>query len=418
MAPRRSISKAQKPSKRARRRGSASPGERDREARLQPVRRGCRTSRASCPSGSSRVWYQTRFVSPVIAHRLDRSLRRLQVGPSVAFVGFEVTALGPLVPGVDEDERVGVRRDGLGERGGEPTLVALGCRPDERVCAAFPPRRVVPPRHHATMPGMVGARLGQREVGHPVVLVERVDPLRMLRTEVLVHRPAPRLTEQLGRAHQRIGLELDRTVEPEVSGIASLVREVLDPAQVELADAEAGGLRSPGVGQALRLGMEGRAVDEEQSPAVHPHVPRDRRGPGRGRGCARGRRRFRNAARRAPGRRRRPTRGSSSRWPSRGRRGSRARPMRAPPRTVARADAGRRTSSGGTRSRRCRGPGRARPVPPGPRGPEGRRSRARPAGGAARGRRSGAAARTTLRHSVNPAPQAASFSGIGWYCGR
>ena len=60
----------------------------------------------------------------------------------------------------------------------------------------------------------------------------------------------------------------------------------------------------------------------------------------------------------------------------------------------------------------------ARPAPRGPPAAAGRRSRGRRAGAAGGGPGTAAGPRTTLVHSVNPSPHHASFSGIGWNCGR
>ena len=94
---------------------------------------------------------------------IERVPRRLEVGVPPAEVGFEVGPLGPLVPGVDEDEPLvaEILFLRLPECRFEPRLVGAGRAAGEDHGVVLAPRRVVPTRHHGAEP-----RPGRQPLGH------------------------------------------------------------------------------------------------------------------------------------------------------------------------------------------------------------------------------------------------------------
>src|SRR5207302_5255572 len=80
----------------------------------------------------------------------QRGSMRFEVTATPALIGFQVVALGPLVPRVGEDE-VLFRCGWLEtiQRGSQPAPVGVGCRTMKDPGSLMAPRAVVPGSHHA-----------------------------------------------------------------------------------------------------------------------------------------------------------------------------------------------------------------------------------------------------------------------------
>ena len=89
---------------------------------------------------------------------------RLEIGSAEPGVWFEMCPLGPLVPGIDEQERRPIAAHGLSRRAREPPPERQRIGAVEDVGRLAPSRRVVPARHHARVHAQP-MRAGRREIG-------------------------------------------------------------------------------------------------------------------------------------------------------------------------------------------------------------------------------------------------------------
>ena len=102
----------------------------------------------------------------------EHSLRGLQVRPAMTTVRLEVTALGPLVPGVDKDHPL-VRwlTFHLRHRKLQPILIGLRCRIVQNDGPVTGTRRVIPAWTHGVVaPVGDGVRIGEDRPGLRVVV--------------------------------------------------------------------------------------------------------------------------------------------------------------------------------------------------------------------------------------------------------
>jgi hypothetical protein len=185
-------------------------------------------------------------------------------------VGFQVGALGPLVPGVDADDRVALKEVGAGvlDEVAEPGLVTAGRRALQHRARALAPGVVIPGGHAGLDEGVGRGRLGAGEVGRVVV---GVDLAREIRVEQLDRNLVQHLAELVRR-------ELDRAVEAVGARVAvaeglghdeQRVFAVALPEQVAPAREGGGG-----------IGHDAGAVEHEQRPALDADVARVREAAG------------------------------------------------------------------------------------------------------------------------------------------
>ncbi len=154
-------------------------------------------------------------------------------------VGFEVVALGPFVPGVDEHDGFGEAVEGgaIGEHGAEPVAVGLGGGPVQDGGAALAAAGgVVPGGHHAGEAGVVDWGAGQHGghhlgVGEHAVGAERMGAAGQ--TELVEQVPAAWWLK-LGGERFPAGLEVERGVEAiELGAPLALSGEALHLHQAE-----------------------------------------------------------------------------------------------------------------------------------------------------------------------------------------
>ncbi len=146
------------------------------------------------------------------AHRLHRPAGGVEVGVAVVHVGFEVAALRPLVPGVDDHHLPAGRAGASGtiERRPQPGLVLVGRRTDHAPRAAVrTPRRGVPVGDDARVAHPRWVLATQRRAGDVAVVAQPV--------ELVPERQRRRL--QLGMVVEPVGVELGGGVAAVFGGV-------------------------------------------------------------------------------------------------------------------------------------------------------------------------------------------------------
>ena len=193
----------------------------------------------------------------------DRPGRGFEIRASLADVGLEVGALGPLVPCVDEDELVALRA-GPGDGIGQPRLVPFGRRAEEQVGVSMRFARRVVPVGQDTLVARPLRKL-EGELTLCEILVEEDEVVSQGR----IVQGSPALGQEV--VVDVVGQELGCCVEPGERRRRA-VPERLELHEEGIADPSAGALHTPYLCRLRWVGEGAHVVDEEDGSVTDADV--------------------------------------------------------------------------------------------------------------------------------------------------